>query len=186
MKWKSDNSAKFLCLNRNCYVNARPGIFKSWPEYMLHGTIGIDYKQQTLNFFRKVTGFYMIQEITQNQTLKKKNRPFICLDRLLRDTRGCIPQNLYAIATWTWQGFQTYAPAAVTPKEMVLMETTNKTQPCRTIYYSIVPWLLNMFRAITSLETCWAVKEQWTETTVLHDCVLLVISIRFVLWCTDP
>jgi len=24
-------------------------------------------------------------------------------------------------------------------------------QPCRTIYYSIVPWLLNMFRAILSL-----------------------------------
>jgi hypothetical protein len=31
----------------------------------------------------------------------------------------------------------------------------------RTIYYSIVPWLLNMFRAILSLETCWAIKEQW-------------------------
>ena len=32
-------------------------------------------------------------------------------------------------------------------------------QLCRTIHYSIVPWLLNMFRAIISLETCWAVKE---------------------------
>jgi hypothetical protein len=37
---------------------------------------------------------------------------------------------------------------------------TNKMQLCRTIYYSIAPWLVNMFRAIISLETCWAVKEQ--------------------------
>ena len=28
------------------------------------------------------------------------------------------------------------------------IEMTNKMQLCRTIYYSIVPWLLNMFRAI--------------------------------------
>jgi len=42
-----------------------------------------------------------------------------------------------------------------------LIEMTNKMQLCRKIYYSIVPWLLNMFRAIISLETCWAVKEQW-------------------------
>jgi len=33
-------------------------------------------------------------------------------------------------------------------------------QLCRTIYYSIDPWLLNMFRAIILLETCRAVKEQ--------------------------
>ena len=32
-----------------------------------------------------------------------------------------------------------------------LIEITNKMQLCRTIYYSIVPWLLNMFRAILSL-----------------------------------
>jgi hypothetical protein len=32
-----------------------------------------------------------------------------------------------------------------------LTEMTNKMQLCRTIYYSIVPWLLNMFRAILSL-----------------------------------
>jgi len=32
-----------------------------------------------------------------------------------------------------------------------LIEMTNKMQLCRTIYYSIVPWLLNMFRAILSL-----------------------------------
>ena len=36
-------------------------------------------------------------------------------------------------------------------------------QLCRKIYYSVVPWLLNMFRAILSLETCWAVKEQWNN-----------------------
>jgi len=32
-----------------------------------------------------------------------------------------------------------------------LIEMTNKLQLCRTIYYSIVPWLLYMFRAILSL-----------------------------------
>jgi hypothetical protein len=32
-----------------------------------------------------------------------------------------------------------------------LIEITNKIQLCRTIYYSIFPWLLNMFRAILSL-----------------------------------
>ena len=32
-----------------------------------------------------------------------------------------------------------------------LTEMTNKMQLCRTIYYSIVPLLLNMFRAILSL-----------------------------------
>jgi hypothetical protein len=32
-----------------------------------------------------------------------------------------------------------------------LIEMTNKMQLCRTIYYSIVPWLINMFRAILSL-----------------------------------
>jgi len=31
------------------------------------------------------------------------------------------------------------------------IEMTNKMQLCRTIYYSIVPWLLNMFQAILSL-----------------------------------
>jgi len=29
-----------------------------------------------------------------------------------------------------------------------LIEMTNKMQPCSTIYYSIVPWLINMFWAI--------------------------------------
>jgi len=29
-----------------------------------------------------------------------------------------------------------------------LIEMTNKMQLCRTIYYSIVPWLLSMFRVI--------------------------------------
>jgi hypothetical protein len=33
-------------------------------------------------------------------------------------------------------------------------------QLCRTNYYFTISWLLNMFRAILSLETCWAVKEQ--------------------------
>jgi len=32
-----------------------------------------------------------------------------------------------------------------------LIEMTNKLQLCRTVYYSIVPWLLNMYRAILSL-----------------------------------
>jgi len=32
-----------------------------------------------------------------------------------------------------------------------LIEMTNKMQLCRAIYYSIVPWLLNMFRAILPL-----------------------------------
>jgi len=32
-----------------------------------------------------------------------------------------------------------------------LIEMNNKMQLCRTTYYSIVPWLLNMFRAILSL-----------------------------------
>ena len=32
-----------------------------------------------------------------------------------------------------------------------LREMTKKMQLCRTIYYSIVPWLLNMFRAMLSL-----------------------------------
>ena len=32
-----------------------------------------------------------------------------------------------------------------------LIKMTNKMQPCRTIYYSIVPWLLYMFRAILSI-----------------------------------
>ena len=32
-----------------------------------------------------------------------------------------------------------------------LIEMTNKMQLCRTVYYSIVPWPLNMFRAILSL-----------------------------------
>jgi len=32
-----------------------------------------------------------------------------------------------------------------------LIEMTNKMQLCRTIYYSNVPWLLNMFRAMLSL-----------------------------------
>jgi hypothetical protein len=32
-----------------------------------------------------------------------------------------------------------------------LIEMTNKMQICRTICYSIVPWLLNMFRAILPL-----------------------------------
>jgi len=32
-----------------------------------------------------------------------------------------------------------------------LIEMTNKMQLCRTIYYSIVPCLLNMFRAMLSL-----------------------------------
>jgi len=32
-----------------------------------------------------------------------------------------------------------------------LIEMTNKMRLCRTIYYSIVPWMLNMFRAILSL-----------------------------------
>jgi hypothetical protein len=56
-----------------------------------------------------------------------------------------------------------------------LIEMTNKMQLCRTMYYSIVSWLLNMFRAILSLiirswwwaiislETYWAVKEQWNN-----------------------
>jgi len=29
-----------------------------------------------------------------------------------------------------------------------LIEMTNNMQLCRAIYYSIVPWLLNMFRAM--------------------------------------
>ena len=32
-----------------------------------------------------------------------------------------------------------------------LIEMTNKMQLCRTVYYSIVPWLLNMFQAILTL-----------------------------------
>jgi len=32
-----------------------------------------------------------------------------------------------------------------------LIEMTNKMQLCRTVYYSIIPWLLNMIRAILSL-----------------------------------
>jgi len=32
-----------------------------------------------------------------------------------------------------------------------LTEMTNKMQLCRTVYYSIVPWLLNMFRVILSI-----------------------------------
>ena len=32
-----------------------------------------------------------------------------------------------------------------------LIEMTNKMQLCRAIYHFIVPWLLNMFRAILSL-----------------------------------
>jgi len=32
-----------------------------------------------------------------------------------------------------------------------LIEMTKKIQLCRTVYYSIVSWLLNMFRAILSL-----------------------------------
>jgi hypothetical protein len=32
-----------------------------------------------------------------------------------------------------------------------VIEMTNKMQLCRTVYYSNVPWLLNMFRAILSL-----------------------------------
>jgi len=35
----------------------------------------------------------------------------------------------------------------------VLIKMTNKMQLCRTIYYSIVPWLLYMFRAILSLSS---------------------------------
>jgi hypothetical protein len=61
------------------------------------------------------------------------------------------------------------------------VEMTNKKQLCRTIDYSIVPWLLNMFRAILSLETCWAVKKQWNNQ-LSHT---VAISIRFILWCTD-
>ena len=38
-----------------------------------------------------------------------------------------------------------------------LIEMSNKMQLCRTIYYSIVPWLLNMFRA-TSL----IIRSFWT------------------------
>jgi len=34
---------------------------------------------------------------------------------------------------------------------MNLIEMTNKMQLRRAIYYSIVPWLLNMFRVILSL-----------------------------------
>jgi len=33
-------------------------------------------------------------------------------------------------------------------------------QHCKTIYYLLVSWLLNMFRAILFLETCRAAKEQ--------------------------
>jgi len=32
-----------------------------------------------------------------------------------------------------------------------LIEMANKMQLCRAIYYSIVPWLLNMFRAMLYL-----------------------------------
>jgi len=33
-------------------------------------------------------------------------------------------------------------------------------QLCRAIYYSLVPWLLYMFRAILSFETCRETKKQ--------------------------
>jgi hypothetical protein len=36
---------------------------------------------------------------------------------------------------------------------------TNKMQLCRIIYYSLVPWLFYMYRAIISLETCKTTKE---------------------------
>jgi len=39
-------------------------------------------------------------------------------------------------------------PAVAT---LSFIQMTNKMQLCRTIYYSIVPWPLNMFRAILSL-----------------------------------
>jgi len=37
---------------------------------------------------------------------------------------------------------------------------TKKIKLFRIIFYSLVPWLLYMFRAIISLETCRATKEQ--------------------------
>jgi len=40
---------------------------------------------------------------------------------------------------------------STTQRPTNLIEMTNKMQLCRTNYYSMVPWLLNMFRAILSL-----------------------------------
>jgi len=37
------------------------------------------------------------------------------------------------------------------PHNRNIIEMTNKMQLCRTIYYPVVPWLLNMFRVILSL-----------------------------------
>jgi hypothetical protein len=36
-----------------------------------------------------------------------------------------------------------------------------------------------------SLETCWAIKKHWSNK-FYYSRILLVISIQFVLWCTDP
>jgi hypothetical protein len=65
-----------------------------------------------------------------------------------------------------------------------LIEMTNKILLCRTIYFPIVSWLLNIFQEITSLETCWAVKEQWENklSYTVASCLSFLQDLYYDAW----
>jgi len=61
-----------------------------------------------------------------------------------------------------------------------LIKMTNKMHLCRTIYYSIVPWLLYMFRAILSL-IIWSILTVITASGFTHVCRCRLLS-----WLSAP
>ena len=72
-------------------------------------------------------------------------------------------------------------------------ETANKMRPCSRIYYSSVFNCSTCFERHTAhhqeLKNCncslWFYMRLWLPATT-NVCKMLVISIQFVLWCTDP
>jgi len=56
----------------------------------------------------------------------------------------------HVLCQWKWNSYGFDVHGSV-HHNTNLIEMTNKIQLCRIIYYSIVPWLFNMFRAILSL-----------------------------------
>ena len=127
----------------------------------MHGSMNI--KKKLINNNCALLGCYATSTFNSLRTFRnnlsfqssgiKKIRPIGCPETSVRNYQ-------YSLRNNPEEEFDIHGSVH---HNTILIKMTNKMKLCRIIYYSIVPWLVYMFRAILSLETCRRTKEKWNH-----------------------
>jgi hypothetical protein len=112
----------------------RTGILNSQRYYIYRFPILLKMRFWSSERHRCVTRLYYVMLLCVTITIKLGQS--VKSRIIIRKTSVSIIQRYTVTLMWCLVNF---------------IEMTKKMQPCRTIYYSIVSWLLNMFREVLSL-----------------------------------